>query len=205
MKTSNLYWRLVEQFSLWLVVTGTSWLLLTGVTVGLLRLLPLPPVVLLALFGLGVGALLGLAQWHFLLPDDVRLDAWLALSAAVGWLVLLIGALVLGYRDDALWLVLVALIGGMVNGAAQAYLLHLNSLPAWRWLLLTVTGWTAAGALGAWLMPVMPLPPLALAERYMVTLAIGALILSFVAAAAVVTLFPRRDLRDRSVRMANWY
>lgn len=205
MKTFHAFWRTLEQFSLWLVVTGLCWLVLAVITIGLLRLLPLPPIAHVALLGLGLGALLGLAQWHFLLPDDVPAGGWVALSAAAGWLALLVGTLLLQRGSAAIWLLLAAGSGGLLVGAAQAYLLRLQALPAWRWWLLTVVGWLAAGGLGAWLLPMLPLTPDALAERLLVSLGAGAVLLSYVAAIVLVTLFPRADARDRSVRTANWY
>ena len=140
-----------EDWLIWVVVTGMSWVvgLLAAAVIAQGFPIVVPVVVRFAGGFVVGGAMIGLMQWTFLQPEARTGRIWM-LATSAGWT---LGLLVTLFVARFANLLVVSLLGGASGGLIFGLAQWLVIIPQVRgrgdWLLMTVSSWTAALTLGS--------------------------------------------------------
>jgi hypothetical protein len=195
-----------EAWFAWLPATGVTWAVSLVLAVLIVAAVgpALPQEASLALAGLAGGALIGLAQWLLLNPGVRGAGVWI-LTTAVGWVAsLALVALVVTGLGHIWGRLAGGVLGGLVLGGMQWLALRPEAKRV-QWLLMTVSGWTAAVALSL-VLPSWGWGMFREAILYVaVSGTVGLVLIGIVAVFGRVLLFPDFGQKDRTSYVKWWW
>jgi len=190
----------IEFWLLWMFVLGISWPAVSILSALLITALRFPlesKTGMILTIALG-GMLVGVIQWFILQPGAIGIIPWI-LATAAGW-ALAFGVTTSLSNPEILnlsWL-LGGVLGGLVFGVAQWFVMRFQLKISWEWLIQSAISWTAAPILGFLISKSIPQSVFGEQMHPVIFSALlGWAILGVLSCLILLTIFPQQAKRDR--------